>query len=278
MAIWFANIYAGTTRSSAHRLHGSLAFKEVFLTMKVDFVICGTQKGGTSALDSYLREHPEICMANIKEVHFFDNENNFQCDKTDFSRYHSAFDPKPWHKLVGETTPIYMYWFDAPRRIWQYNPDMKLIVILRNPIERAYSHWNMERSRNSDALSFWEAIQCESQRCREALPYQHRVFSYVDRGFYIEQLRRLWAYFTKAQVLILRNEDLRVRPQVTLQKVCDFLGVSPFHEINAKDVHSRPYLYPIRDSEKEHLRSIFEYEIRGLERLLGWDCSNWLLD
>ena len=113
----------------------------------VNFLICGTQKGGTSALDAYLREHPEICMADKKEVHFFDNKKFFNKNKPDYSKYHSFFNPQSSHKLLGETTPIYMYWHDSPRRIWQYSPNMKIIVILRNPIDRAYSHWNMERSK-----------------------------------------------------------------------------------------------------------------------------------
>lgn len=244
--------------------------------MKVDFVICGTQKGGTSALDAYLRDHPQICMANKKEVHFFDNEDIFRDKMPDYSRYHSYFNPEPQHKLVGETTPIYMYWHDAPKRMWQYNPDMKLIVILRNPVERAYSHWNMERSRNADTLSFLEAIQSEPKRRRKALPYQHRVFSYIDRGFYLEQLRRLAAFFMKEQILILRSEDLKSRPHEVLQKVCAFLRVDSFLHVENKDVHSLPYSSPIGDKEKEYLRFIYEYEIRGLERVLGWDCSNWL--
>lgn len=246
--------------------------------MKVDFVICGTQKGGTSALDAYLRAHHQICMANTKEVHFFDNEDTFRDNAPDYSLYHTAFSPEPSHELVGEATPIYMYWHDAPRRMWQYNPNMKLIVILRNPIERAYSHWNMERSRDAEALSFWEAIKSETQRCRESLPYQHRVYSYIDRGFYLEQLRRLSTYFMKEQILILRNEELKSKPHETLQNVCDFLGVNSFQDIEAKDIHSRPYSSSISGREKEYLRFIFEYEIRGIERMFGWDCSNWLSD
>lgn len=246
--------------------------------MKVDFAICGAQKAGTTALDAYLRRHPEICMANAKEAHFFDSEVFFQRDEPDYSIYHSAFDRKPSHRFVGEATPIYMYWYDAPRRLWRYNPDMKLIVILRNPIERAYSDWNMERSRNSEALSFWDAIRFEPQRRREALPYQLRRFSYVDRGFYTEQLRRLWTYFPEEQVLVLRTESLKSKPHETLQEVCDFLGASRFGAIEVGEVHSRPYLAPLGDREKEYLRHIFEYEIRGLERLLGWDLSDWLRD
>lgn len=247
---------------------------------KVDFIICGTQKGGTSALDAYLREHPEICMAENKEVHFFDNEDLFNTDAPNYSVYHSSFSPKGCHRLVGEATPIYIYWYDAPRRIWRYNPGIKLIVILRNPIERAYSHWNMEHSRNADELSFWGALTSERDRCRKALPYQHRVYSYIDRGRYLEQLRRLWTYFPKEQVLILKNEELRHQLHETLRQVCDFLGidVAPLISIKQKEVHARPYLSPISKREREYLQFIFEHEILSLERVLGWDCSNWLSD
>ncbi|OQX65300.1 MAG: sulfotransferase [Deltaproteobacteria bacterium] len=242
----------------------------------VDFVICGTQKGGTSALDSYLRDHPEICMANKKEVHFFDNESFFAHGKADYYRYHSSFSPKASHRVVGEATPIYMYWHDAPRRMWEYNPNMKLVVVLRNPIERAYSHWNMERSRNAESLPFWDAIRNEQKRCREALPYQHRVYSYVDRGHYLEQLRRLWRYFSKDNVLVLKNEYLKDQPNEALNKVCNFLEVDNFKDINARNVHSRPYSSKMSHKEREYLRVVFEHEIKGIERELGWDCSNWL--
>jgi hypothetical protein len=243
---------------------------------RVDFVICGTQKGGTTALDAYLREHPEVCMADRKEVHFFDTEAFFASRSPDYSTYHAAFSPNVSHKLIGEATPIYMYWRDAPRRIWEYNRDMKLVVVLRNPIERAFSHWNMERAKGADDLSFWDAIHSEEKRCREALPYQHRVFSYVDRGFYLEQLRRLWSYFPREQVLILKNEVLKHHPCEALREVCDFLGVAHFSNLDSKDVHSRPYESRMSSEERRFLQSLFEYEIRGLERELGWDCSDWL--
>jgi len=242
----------------------------------VAFIICGTQKGGTSALDAYLREHPEICMAEKKEVHFFDSENFFRDKRPDYACYHSSFTPRTTHKVLGEATPIYMYWNGAPRRIWEYNPAMKLIVVLRNPIDRAYSHWNMERSRNADTLSFWDALQKESERCREALPYQHRIYSYVDRGFYLGQLRRLWLYFEKDHVLILKNEYLRNRPHEALREVCDFLEVAYFDRIDIKNVHSRTYESTMSARERQFLQNIYEHEIRGIERVLGWDCSDWL--
>src|SRR5262245_65414495 len=98
--------------------------------MKIDFVSCGTQKGGTSVLDVYLRGHPRICMAEKKEVHFFDNEDAFSNGTPDYSQYHSVFKPTAPCQIFGEATPIYMYWRDAPRRMWQYNASLKLIEIV----------------------------------------------------------------------------------------------------------------------------------------------------
>jgi hypothetical protein len=242
---------------------------------KIDFLICGTQKGGTSALHAYLREHPGICMANQKEVHFFDNESYFTSQNVDYSTYHAQFSPNSSHQVLGESTPIYMYWHNAPRRIWEYNPDIKLIIILRNPIERAYSHWNMERSRNAETLSFWDAIHKERERCKEALPYQHRVYSYIDRGFYLEQLRRLWLYFPRGQIIIIKNEDLRSKCMHTLKDICKFLEIEMFSTIGEKRVHSLSYNSQLTEKERKHLQFIYEYEIRGIERCLKWDCSNW---
>ena len=250
-----------------------MAFAE---NMNVSFAICGTQKGGTSALDVYLRGHPNICMAEKKEVHFFDNEDAFRNDLPDYSQYHSVFNPHSASQILGEATPIYMYWRDAPQRMWQYNPDFKLIVLLRNPIERAYSHWNMKCALGTETLSFGEAIQREAERCREALPYQHRVYSYVDRGFYLEQLRRIWSFFPEEQVLVLKSDELKCQPLETLQKVFEFVNVGPLNVIEPVNVHSRPYKSPMGSKVRQYLRSVFEPEIRGLERVLGWDCSSWL--
>jgi hypothetical protein len=246
--------------------------------MKVDFIICGTQKGGTSALDVYLRRHPHICMAERKEVHFFDNEDVFRIGAPDYAQYHAVFKPKGSSQILGEATPIYMYWRDTPRRMWEYNPNLKLIVLLRNPIKRAYSHWNMKRELGAETLSFWEALQREEERCRKALPYQHRVFSYIDRGFYLEQLRRLWSYFPKEQVLVLKSDELKRQPKLALEKVCAFLKVEPLMNVEPVNAHSRPYNAPLGATERGFLRSVFELEIRGLERVLGWDCSSWLAD
>ena len=134
---------------------------------KVDFIIAGTQKGGTSALDAYLRLDPQICLPHkVKEVHFFEADPLFDTGEPDYRLYHAFFKPRSWHRLVGEATPGYMYCEDVPRRIHAYNPDMKIILSLRNPIDRAFSHWNMNKKRGFEPLSFGDAIRGEEERTR----------------------------------------------------------------------------------------------------------------
>lgn len=246
------------------------------MNKKVDFIICGVQKAGTTALDAYLREHPEVCMADKKEVHFFDNENYFKNGRTNYKLYHSYFSNCSGNKLIGESTPIYSYWNNAPKRIWEYNPEIKLILLLRNPIERAYSHWNMEQSRGAEMFSFSDAIRKEPERCRQAYPYQHRVYSYIDRGFYTLQLQELYKYFQRKQLLTLKNEDLKNKPKEMLDKICDFLGIDRQPNIENKNVHAIPYQNLMKKSDKVFLREIYEDEIHNLGKMLDWDCTNWL--
>jgi hypothetical protein len=245
--------------------------------MKVGFLGVGAQKAGTSALDAYLRTHPALCMAKVKEVHLFDDDQTFYQRTLDgYAAYHRQFAPASSTQLIGEVTPAYMYWNEAPRRIWEYNPAMKLIVALRNPITRAHSQWNMQSNVGVDPLPFWDALHAESERCRDSVPYQNRDFSYVDRGFYTGQLRRLWLFFPPEQVLVLRYEDLRRRPNDTIDRVFEFLGVERLLRLAPQEAHVRPYAAPMSLREWEYLRDVFEFEIRALERTLKWDCAEWL--
>ena len=276
--------------------------------IRVDFLVAGAQKSGTSALDAYLRLQPEICMAGRKEVHFFDNERIFNEATVDYSSperffpwfglagchiadpddflgdkydlYHSFFLPHPPQRLCGEATPECMYWYDAPRRIWEYNPAMKLIIILRNPIDRAFSHWNMRRMRPAnkrERRSFRDALEIEVRKPPHTLPLQFKE-RYIDRGFYTEQIRRIWHYFPKEQTLFLKTEALRNEPQATMDKVCDFLGVARIDRLPVKNVFSTPYASPLSKEDRAFLKNIYRFEIKKLERLLGWDCSAWLID
>ena len=240
--------------------------------MRVNFVIGGTQKGGTSALDSFLRQHPEICLPTTrKELHFFDREE----ENTDYKKYHSNFKLKPQHRVIGEASPIYMYWETAPDRIWKYNPKMKWILALRNPVERAFSAWNMETKRGKEKLSFADAIEKEPERCREALPLQHRVYSYVDRGFYAHQVRRLFNIFGRDNVFVLLSEELRNEHQETLRRVFEFLGVDSSFVPPEASVFEQEYADKIDNQLRSRLIDVFHFDIKELEKLLGRDLANW---
>ncbi|MBD3275388.1 MAG: sulfotransferase [Candidatus Marinimicrobia bacterium] len=245
-------------------------------SIRVNFLIAGTQKGGTTALDFYLRKHPKICMAKEKEVHFFDNERIFRMNSFKYAYYHSNFQPNSDNEIIGESTPVYMYWRTAPQRIWKYNPNIKIIIILRNPIERAFSHWNMNKQKNHEKLSFHNAILKERERCRERLPYQHRKFSYIDRGFYTNQIRTFWDFFPRQQMLIIKNEELKYNSHKTLNKIARFLNIDEFPKFSIESKHSRKYNNKISKTDKDRLKNIYEFEIRNLERLLGWDCNDWI--
>ncbi|MEP7061734.1 MAG: sulfotransferase domain-containing protein [Betaproteobacteria bacterium] len=242
----------------------------------VGFVVAGTQKGGTSALETYLREHPEICMPkDVKEVHYFDDDTQFASDVDDYAAYHGHFQPRPWHKLLGDATPIYMYWEPVAQRIHRYNPAMKFIMLLRNPVSRAYSHWNMEVKKRREPVRFEEAVRTERERLRVATPLEHRRRAYTDRGFYSAQLRRIWAHFPVAQTLVLKSEAFHVDPEPALARIAAFLGVGAFPRTDRRDVYVLPYSRPMSGGARDYLRETFAGEIDELERMLGWDLADW---
>ena len=247
----------------------------LIVSKRLSFLVCGAQKSGTTALAAYLRQHPGIHLPETKELHFFDDESQ-TWPEPDLNKLHHHFKTADADQLWGEATPISLYWDPAAERIWRYNPAMRLVVILRNPIERAYSHWAMEHRRGNDQLPFALALEQEEARCREALPFQHRVFSYVDRGFYSAQLRRLWRFFGREQVLVLRQEQLRLSPQTCIENICQHLNIPPGQTITPLERHKGDYESAMSPGCRERLRQIFWQEIGQLEQLLGWDCSDWL--
>lgn len=247
------------------------------MAAKVGFVIGGTQKGGTTALYTYLNQHPDIGMSKVKEVHYFDKVKRFVNSRIGYARYHSKFPFSERHLIYGESTPSYMYRYNAPKKIWRYNPHMKWILLLRNPVERAFSHWNMQFSKGKDNRTFAQALLTEMEHCRGSLT-QCRKFSYIARGFYTEQLRRILLYFPRDQLLVIRSEEMRDMPESVLQQVWAFLGVEGIRvtPLSDEQAHIRSYAHGLQKEEFEALRHIFEYEILQLERMLDWDCTRWL--
>ncbi len=252
------------------------------LERKVDFLIVGAQKCGTTALAHFLRQHPGIHVAGStldeqRSLHFFDRDHYFGRGSPDYAEYHREFHPRDPTQTVGECTPAYIYYNQAPTRIWQYNPNIKLIAVLRNPVERAFSNWNMERQRGSEDLDFHPACLLERKRGHAALPLQDLVHAYAARGFYAHQVRRLMQHFPDEQLLFLKYEQFQQDPLTAINKICRFLGVATLKHIASENVHKRSYARGITDQEHELLFQLFEKDIEALQRLLDWDCSDWLI-
>ncbi|MDV3353310.1 sulfotransferase [Leptothoe sp. LEGE 181152] len=255
----------------------------------VNFFIAGTQKGGTTALHDFLTKHPEICMPySLKEVHFFDNDRffiNLHSIFPAYRKYHAFFQPSPSTKVVGEACPCYMWNEKAPARIHTYNPDAKIILLLRNPITRAYSHWNMAASRGNEHRDFSEAIFTEldysrvktgTSKMKRFISDQNRTFSYLDRSFYSSQIRRLLRFFPRDQILILLSEDLQEKHNETLSQIFSFLEVDDTVKIEPKTIHKREYKIPLKDKQLQRLKILFEPEIKSLELLTERNLDHWL--
>ncbi len=238
----------------------------------------GAQKSGTTALHRFLSEHPQICMADRKEVHFFNKKKYFRKSPPDYDRYHSYFSNPSVGQITGEATPRYMYCLSASKRIKEYNPEMKLIFILRNPVERAYSHYMMTRKKGKEPFSFSLAIRIEKIRLLLRINRKkNRLYSYADRGFYSKQIRRAMEYFPVEQMLFLRTEDLKLNHTDTLDKVCEFLGVKPLNHFMPKTVFSNKYS-PMSSSCKRYLYKKFRDDINSLTKLIDQDFSDWRID
>src|ERR1700758_2597105 len=177
---------------------------------RLDFIVPGAQKSGTTALHYFLRKHPQIALPDRQELHFFDDEEIFSRQPVDYELLHRHFRKRPVRLLpvrrglAGEVTPSYLYWKPAMERIWKYNPQIKLIILLRNPAERAFAHWNMQRFKGREPLDFLDALKAEKERTEEVAPLQCRRYSYVDRGFYAEQLERAFKFFPREQLKIIK--------------------------------------------------------------------------
>src|SRR5437016_12145584 len=243
---------------------------------RLDFILAGAQKSGTTALHYFLEKHPNIAMGVLQEIHLFDNEEIF-AGSVDYELLHKHFLPVTPSTIAGECTPIYIYWKPAIERIWKYNPKIKLLIILRNPIDRAFAHWNMQRFRRREPLDFLEAVKEENKRAKEVEPLQSRRYSYVDRGFYAEQLERVFQFFPRKQVNIIKFEELRDRTQETLDAIFRFVGAKPLASLRDKDRNVVPYERAMTAEERTHLYELFAEDIAKLEQMLGWDCSDWKL-
>jgi hypothetical protein len=253
-----------------------------------DFLIIGAQRSGTTSLQRYLIQHPCIAAAFRKEVHFFDR--NLRKDITWYREHFPSCIYKYYVKTIlqrqfmtGEATASYIFYPHAARLIFETLPKIKLIVLLRNPVDRAYSHYQHEVSLGYELLSFSEAIEREPERLdgekakmvadKSYDSYNYDHYSYLSRGVYADQLQDWLKRFLREQILILRSEDFFAEPNRILQQVIRFLELSGWELPNYKPYNAREYT-TMDSRTRKRLIEYFEPQNKRLYDLVGRN-FNW---
>jgi hypothetical protein len=263
------------------------------------FIIAGAQKCGTTALWYYLSLHPEIVPAKIKEIHFFCYERNFKTRGLEW--YQMMFSPpsRLKGKLTFEASPNYLVFPKAMHRIKAYNPQMRIILILRNPTERAFSAWNHFRKYNREQIqhlghlegydddsvdgllslfrgasyiSFEKAIEIEMA----AMEQNELLFpepGFLRKGLYVEQIKGCFKLFSRKKVLVLESNDLLFNTIETLDRAIEFLGLMPFEwpATIENRIHEGQYTSSMSITARDILDSFFREPNNKLTKLLGRD-------
>lgn len=243
-----------------------------------DAVVLGAMKSGTSSLHHYLVQQPGVIEPLRKEVHYFDL--NFARGEA-WYRAHFGRDGEPGLNL--DSSPYYLFHPAVPQRLHAVLPGAKLVALLRDPVRRAYSHYWHERDKGRETLSFEDAVAAEAERLGDAQrrladgtlehSRDHQHFSYLARGRYAEQLDRWFAVFPRAQLLVLRFEDLARDPLGVLNVTLDFLGLPRAEAVSLEARNTRRYP-AMAQATAAQLQEYFEPHNRRLEALLdrpmGW--------
>ena len=239
---------------------------------RVDFIVGGVQKAGTTALHDFLAQHPQVALLRDQALHFFDKEEHFATSSPNYGILHANF-KAPWRwRVAGEVTADYLYYPRALNRIAQYNPKMKLIICLRNPTERAFSQWNMRREKGQEPLAFLDALK----RDQEIGIWQRpRGNAYIARSLYSPQLETVFDLFPREQLLVLKYEELRSDPAPLVNRLFDFIGVKRLGHFKNEKRNVGSYSRKLTVQEREYAAAIFEDDIGRTEELLGWDCADW---
>jgi hypothetical protein len=247
------------------------------------FIIIGAQRCGTTSLYDYLSHHPQIIPSPVKELFYFDDYYTRPIE------WYKSFFPtkKEQEKLerdlvasviTGEASPSYFFHPYAAKRIKETLPQIKLILVLRDPIERAYSHYNHIKRLNREPLSFEEAIEKEEQRITPDIEKlakdefykadQRRDYSYLTRGYYAKQLKEWFKHFPKEQLLIVQSEEFYKNTPRVYNEIVEYLGLNSYTlpTFEAKNALKYAKMAP---ETKEKLKAYFAPKNEELYELLG---------
>jgi hypothetical protein len=235
--------------------------------MELNFICIGVQKGGTTSLINYMNQHPEIYMCKT-ELHYFDSPEFKTLQKLKISTD---------KLIVGEKTPSYNYLFYALRNIHTYNPNMKLILLLREPISRAYSNYNMNLNFKHKSLSDVtdEEIMADFEADEHIMLHNISCNGnyYIARGKYDEILEYIYSLFPRENVYVGISEQFKNNKQ-KYNEIFQFLGCSTI-ELESKDEHIRSYTREIPECLKEKLLHIYRPHVERLYSILGYRVDEW---
>jgi hypothetical protein len=229
-----------------------------------NFLIIGAMRCGTTSLARALAAHPDVFVPPAKELHFFDSLAGNPIE------YAAQFELGADRTAIGEATPAYMYLPSAVERMHRLLPGARLIVLLREPVARAYSHYWHNRARGHEHLDFLDAIAAEESRLMGSQSERLR-YSYLDRGRYLRQLEDVSRFYPEDQLLVLLFEELVARPETAWAQVCAFLDVSgwpvPTQLLRRTNSYQEFRSLPLRKKTTSLLRG--GRISRGIANLLG---------
>jgi len=242
-----------------------------------DFIIVGAQKAGTTSLFDYLSKHPQLSPPNKKEIHYFDGGLDPEIDTYKkgerWYRSHFLLKSKLNQNKTFEASPLYLFNPLAPARINKLLPNVKLIILLRNPVERAISQYHHGNKKEKwDDAPILEAMKMEEERIKEDLETKNYKskryikYSYKARGKYREQLERYFNLFPKENILIINSEVFFQNPRDVLKDVLKFVGVDAkfeFQNLSPKNIGN----YKQKDVKNEVTEYLKEYFIEPNEEL-----------
>lgn len=254
-----------------------------------NFIIAGAQKCGTSTLNSQLSQHPNVIPSFIKEVNYFNwnygrglnwYKAHFPITEPDANRATVASS----HFITGEASPYYMFYPYALERIAKTLPEVRIMMMLRNPVDRAFSSYQHQRRKGREKHSFEEAIDLEPMRLAPEIEkierdesyfsYNHAHFSYLARGLYVDQVKRCLKHFPKERFLIIESERFFGNSAAIYEEVLEFLGLPAFKLPEYSNLNKYPY-EKMKPETRKRLVEYFRPHNKRLYELLGrqfdWD-------
>ena len=235
--------------------------------MGADFLIIGVQKGGTTSMIHHLNLNNDIYVHH-KEIHFFDRGNG------DIELYNKHFENTN-KKIKGEKTPAYIYLRPAIDRIYNYNPNIKLIIVLREPIQRCYSQYNMNRNRNyyHPSYSLLKVLTYDMDVKLEDI--QNNGFYLLQRGFYIDQIEYILTKFPRENIYIGISEEF-LKDKTKYNEIEKFLGVRENRNIMFNpNIHKGNYDSKLTERELNYLYKIYKPYNERLYKFLGRRIESW---